>query len=342
MHVHFLQDDSNPQPAAPVAPGDTELLDAYSHAVIGAAERVRPAVVNIEISARRRSGERRRWRGMEPDHGSGSGFFLTPDGLILTNSHVVHDAGQIEVTTEDGRKLAGSIIGDDPESDLAIVKVTPETPVVPAVLGASAGLKPGQVVIAVGSPFGFQYTVTSGIVSARGRSLRSSSGRLIDNVIQTDAALNPGNSGGPLVNSRGEVVGVNTAMIRPAQGICFAIEIDLAKRIASLLIKDGRVRRSILGMAGQNATIHRSVVHHYDLKHPTGVRILSTEKGGPAYKAGLVEGDMIVSFAGSPISGIDDLHRLLTEELVGKPSPIAVIRHTDRLDLEVSPAESRS
>jgi len=327
-----------PQPDVPRA--DEELLDAYSHAVVAAAERIRPSVVNIEVRTRRRA-PRRGWRpDSGPEQGAGSGFFFTPDALVLTNSHVVHGSEKVEVTTEDGSRHAGTIIGDDPETDLAVVKVNAEG-AVPAELGDSNDLKPGQVVIAVGSPFGFQFTVTSGIVSAKRRSLRSATGRLIDNVLQTDAALNPGNSGGPLVDSRGRVVGVNTAMIRPAQGICFAIEINLAKRVAGSLIKDGRVKRSVLGIAAQDSTVHRSLARHYALKASTAVRVLSVEKGGPAEAAGVEEGDLIVELGGAPVTGVDDLHRLLVEDRVGVATRAVVLRRTERREISIVPRESR-
>ena len=335
-------------PTPQLPPDESELLDAYSRAVIGAAERVRPSVVHIQVDGRKPGADgraRRRGRGAPPGGdgggaGAGSGFFFTPDGLVLTNSHVVHRAARIEVATEDGQKLVGSVVGDDPETDIAVVKTNPSAPAIPAALGDSEKLKPGQVVIAVGSPYGFQYSVTSGIVSARGRSLRSQSGRLIDSVVQTDAALNPGNSGGPLVDSRGAVVGVNTAVILPAQGICFAIEINLAKRVVAQLLREGRVRRSVLGLGGQNATLHRSVAHHYGLAGG-GVRVLHVERASPATAAGLREGDVIVAFDGQPVTSIDDLHRLMTHERVGKPAPMTIVRHTEKLELTVTPAESQ-
>lgn len=307
---------------------DDELLDAYSQAVIAAVEKVSPSVVNIE--SRFAHGEAR---------GSGSGFIFTPDGLIMTNSHVIHGASRIEVTLADGRRAQADLIGDDPETDLAVIRIAAPN-LVPAALGESRKVRVGQLAIAIGNPYGFQYTVTAGVVSALGRSLRSRSGRLMDDIIQTDAALNPGNSGGPLVNSRGEVIGVNTAMILPAQGICFATAIDTAKFVASRLIRDGRVRRSYIGIAGQNVALPRRLVRHYNLSTESGVLIVSFEKDSPAQRAGLVEGDCIIGFDGQIVSGIDDLHKLLTDERVGRRVPVTVLRRGERLTFDIVPAES--
>jgi S1-C subfamily serine protease len=325
-----------PEVDAPLPrPEDHEegLLDAYSRAVTGAVEAIRPSVVHVQIEGRRAG------PGGQPVRGGGSGFVLTPDGLLVTNSHVVHGAARIEVSAPDGARREASLVGDDPDTDLAILKI--DAPDLRAAsLGDSARVRPGQLAIAVGSPFGFESTVTAGIVSACGRSMRSTSGRLIDNVIQTDAALNPGNSGGPLVNSRGEVIGVNTAIIAAAQGLCFAIEIDLVKRVAGELIKEGRIRRSHLGVGGQGAPIHRAVARHHGLTQETGVLVLAVERTSPAERAGIAEGDVIIRFAGNPVTCVDDLHRLLTAERAGVPTAVSVLRRTELLELKVHPAES--
>lgn len=321
---------------------DEELLDAYSQAVMSAAERVSPSVVNIEVRQQKKtratSDTRRQSRA---EGGSGSGFVFTPDGFILTNSHVIHDATRIEVTLNDGRRSEAALIGDDPDTDLAVIRIT-AAGLLPARLGASQKVRVGQLAIAIGNPYGFQCTVTAGVVSALGRSLRSRSGRLMDDVIQTDAALNPGNSGGPLVTSRGEVIGVNTAMILPAQGLCFATSIDTAKFVAGRLIRDGKVSRSYIGLAGQNVPLPRRIVRYYGLAVESGIMVVSTEGKSPARKAGVLEGDIIVGFDDQPIAGIDDLHRRLTEERIGRSSRLVVIRRTERLTLEVVPEESLS
>jgi S1-C subfamily serine protease len=316
---------------------DAALLDAYSTAVTSAVERVSPSVVHIEVhqtAGRTRSGEPRERQG------GGSGFVFTPDGLILTNSHVVHEAARIAVTFSDARHMPATLIGEDPASDLAVIRVD-EPGLTVATLGDSQQLRVGQMAIAIGAPYGFQSTVTAGVVSALGRSLRSYSGRLIDDVIQTDAALNPGNSGGPLVDSAGRVIGVNTATILPAQGICFAIGINTAKFVASRLLRDGRIRRSYVGISGQTVPIHRRLVRFYDLQKETGALVLSVEDGSPAKRAGLREGDVIVALEGQPVAGVDDLHRLLTEVRVGVNCALTVLRWTEELELKVVPEEAR-
>jgi len=322
----------------PDVPQDVHLFDAYSRAVITATERVSPSVAKIEVTqsfAGRASSPRRR-----EARGSGSGFVFTPDGFLLTNSHVVHKATRIDVTLSDGRLLNGELIGDDPDTDLAVVRINAPN-LSPARLGNSEAIRPGQLAIAIGNPYGFQTTVTTGVVSALGRSLRSNSGRLIDNVIQTDAALNPGNSGGPLVNSAGEVIGVNTAVILPAQGICFAIAINTAKFVAAHLIRDGKIRRSYIGIGGQNVPLHRRIVRSYDLPVDSGVLVVSIEPGGPAGRAGVLEGDVIVGFQDQPVRGIDDLHRLLTQERVGSKSRLLMIRSAQKVEIDVVPSESK-
>ena len=317
-------------------PDDAVLLDAYSRAVTGAVEKVSPAVVNIEVQQSVRS--RRRSEAQER-RGGGSGFIFTPDGLILTNSHVVHDANRIEVTIADGRRFPARTIGDDPATDLAVIQIDGASLTV-AALGDSQALRVGQLVIAIGNPYGFQSTVTAGVVSALGRSLRSYSGRLIEDVIQTDASLNPGNSGGPLVASDGRVVGVNTATILPAQGICFAIGINTAKFVASRLLRDGRIRRSYIGVSAQTVPIHRRLVRYYDLPKETGVVVLSTEPESPAKRAGLREGDMIVALEGLPVAGVDDLHRVLSDVRAGVKAELTVLRGTEKLALAIIPEEA--
>jgi len=320
---------------------DDDVLDAYSRAVIAAAEKVSPSVVYIEVEQRTSTRRPNIPRRPQERRGSGSGFVFTPDGFILTNSHVVHGAKKIEVTLADGHKHVADLIGDDPDTDLAVIRINAPN-LVPAQLGEAQRIRVGQLVIAIGNPYGFQYSVTAGVVSALGRSLRAQSGRLMDAVIQTDAALNPGNSGGPLVNSRGEVIGVNTAMILPAQGICFATSIDTAKFVASRLIRDGRVSRSYIGLAGQNVPLPRRLVRYYNLAVDGGIFIISFEPDSPARKGGLREGDIIIGFDDRPIGGIDDLHKLLTEERIGQRSSLTVIRGTDKLAVEVMPEESRN
>jgi S1-C subfamily serine protease len=310
-------------------PADDNLFDAYSKAVVHAADAVGPSIVNIEV--RRRDGQRA---------GSGSGFIITPDGFALTNSHVVHGAQRIEVTLADGRRPDAHVVGDDPDTDLAVIRVfAPQLH--PVRLGDSKNIRVGQVAIAIGNPYGFQCTVTAGVVSALGRSFRASTGRLIDDIIQTDAALNPGNSGGPLLNSRGEVIGVNTAVILSAQGICFAIGIDTAKYVAGWLIKEGKIRRSYIGVGGQNVPLHRRLVRHYQLASPSGVLVIAVAPGSPAEHAGLREGDVMVALNGQPIPSIDALHKLLTGDQIGVESLLTVIRGAERMDVKIRPGESQ-
>ncbi len=333
----FSEPSPGVSPASTIPHPDASLLDAYSRAVTGAVDRVSPSVVNIEVhqsTGRTRSGEPRERRG------GGSGFVFTPDGLILTNSHVVHDARRIEITLADGRRMPATAIGDDPASDLAVVRVD-EPGLTAAALGDSQQLRVGQLVVAIGNPYGFQSTVTAGVVSALGRSLRSYSGRLIDDVIQTDAALNPGNSGGPLVDSAGRVIGVNTATILPAQGICFAIGINTAKFVASRLLRDGRIRRSYIGVSAQTVPVHRRVVRFYDLPKETGVVVLSVEDKSPAQRAGVREGDVIVALESHPVAGVDDLHRVLTDVRLGVSCALTVLRHTEKLELNIVPEETK-
>ncbi|HSK40789.1 MAG TPA: trypsin-like peptidase domain-containing protein [Arenibaculum sp.] len=332
---------------------DGALLDAYSRAVIRAAELVGPSVVNIDVSRRpapqASGGGRRRGRPGTPGPqrapgapsepgaaGSGSGFVITSDGFILTNSHVAHGADGLRVTLNDGRELAAQLVGDDPETDLAVLRIDAPD-LMPARLGDSRGLRVGQLVVAIGNPFGFQATVTAGVVSALGRSLRADGGMLIDNLIQTDAALNPGNSGGPLVTAHGDVIGVNTAIIAPAQGLCFAIAISTAIYVAGKLIRDGRITRGRIGVAGQTTPIRRRVVRYFDLPVETGVLVAGIDSGSPAQRAGLLPGDLIVAVDGEPLADVDTLHRTLTEATIGRPLTLRVVRLTSLKELLVTP-----
>jgi len=308
---------------------DSELLDAYSRAVVHAVERVAPAVVSIDV---RKNDAARRSRAQA---GSGSGFVFATDGLILTNSHVVDGADAIDVTLPDGRECQADLIGQDRDTDVAIVRIT-ASDLAAVTFGDSQGLRPGQLVIAIGNPYGFQHTVTSGVVSALGRSLRARTGRLIEHVIQTDAALNPGNSGGPLVTSHGEVVGVNTAIIAGGQGLSFAVPISTVLTILPLLLRDGRVRRGYLGVAGQDVPLLRRVTRFHRLAQAGGVLVISVEPDGPAHTAGLRDGDIIVSLGQHMVSSLDDLHRLLTEDRIGTTVVLGVLRGVERLDIRAA------
>jgi S1-C subfamily serine protease len=306
--------------------GDEQLLDSYSQTIAAVVNRVAPSVVNIRVLA----GER--------GPGGGSGFIIARDGFILTNSHVVQGARELEVTLRDGRACSARVIGTDPETDIAVLRI--DAPNVQQVrLADSSGIRVGQIAIAVGSPYGFQQTVTAGIVSALGRSMRAESGRLMDEIIQTDAALNPGNSGGPLLNSAGEVIGVNTAVILPAQGICFAIASNTAHFVAGWLIKDGYIRRSSIGVAGQNVPLHPRVVRFHKLPVNRGVLVMEVEPGSPAALTGLKEGDTIVGFKGQPIATIDDLHKRLVASEIGVSSPIMFLRGTEKMFRMIVPRE---
>jgi S1-C subfamily serine protease len=329
-----VSDITLPPGVAPTG-SDDALLDAYSQAVVSTAEKISPSVVKIEVAqaGRSRSGEPRERQG------GGSGFVFAPDGLILTNSHVVHGATRIRVSLPDGRGFPAHTIGDDPASDLAVIRIDAPN-LVAAPLGDSRRLRVGQVAIAIGNPYGFQYTVTAGVISALGRSLRSYSGRLIEDVIQTDASLNPGNSGGPLVTSDGQVVGVNTATIMGAQGLCFAIGINTAKFVAGRLLQEGKVRRSQIGVEAQTTPLHRRLVRFYDLSQDSGAVVISVTEGSPAQRAGLREGDVIVALDGKAVAGVDDLQRLLTDARVGVSGSLTVIRRTEKLELKVVPEEA--
>ncbi len=338
--THILQLSApagNTALSAQPRPVPDTILDAYSAAVTSVVERLSPTVVKIDVSHHRRRQAARR-REDERFSGSGSGVLFTPDGFILTNSHVVHGAATINVVLQDGREHRAEIIGDDPFTDLAVIRISGETfPV--ALLGDSQAMRIGELVIAIGNPFGFQCTVTTGVISALGRSLRSIGGRLIDNVIQTDAALNPGNSGGPLVNSRGEVIGINTAAIPWGQGICFSIPINTAKIIASRLMKHGKITRAYLGIAGQVLEVSRRALHEHELPGTRGIMVAQVEKSGPAEKAGLQVGDVIVEIFRQRVEGIDDLHRYLIDEVIGKDAPLTVLRMEKKIFLTIMPAE---
>ena len=340
----ILDNDFAPQPT-PANPAisdrDNSLLDAYSKAVVEAAEKISPSVVFIEATKTFPQSRGAASREQREAHGSGSGFVFTPDGFILTNSHVVHDTSRLTVALNDGRRFEAAMVGDDPASDVAVIRISAGG-LVAAPLGDSEKIRVGQLAIAIGNPYGFQYSVTAGVVSALGRSLRSDSGRLIDNVIQTDAALNPGNSGGPLVNSNGEVIGVNTAVILPAQGLCFAVAINTAKFVAARLIKDGKIRRAYLGLGGQNVTIPRIVVRSQQLKTEAGVLVISVEKQSPAERAGLNQGDVIIALDGAPVRSVDDLHKILTEARIGSSCELTLLRQSQKIALPVVAQEAAS
>jgi S1-C subfamily serine protease len=308
------------------AKDDIALLDEYSRTIVSAVDRVTPSVVNIESRANGSRG------------GSGSGFIIAPDGFILSNSHVVHGAREIVVNLSDGRESRAQLVGDDPDTDLAVIRID-AAQLSHARLADSETLRVGQIAIAVGNPLGFQASVTAGVISALGRSMHAQSGRLIDNIIQTDAALNPGNSGGPLANSAGEVIGVNTAVIRPAQGICFAIASNTAKFIAGWLIKEGRIRRGYIGVAGQTSPLHRRVARFYHLANESGAMVVSVEKGSPAEQSRIRPDDVIVAFNDEPIASVHDLHKKLVGDRIGTPCKLTVLRGTEQLTIYVTPAE---
>jgi S1-C subfamily serine protease len=305
-------------------PDDFELLDAYSQAVVRTVDAVGPAVVRIE-----------------GDRGAGSGVLFTPDGLILTNHHVVSRSRQLTTTLADGRSGRADLVGSDADTDLAVLRMDAGAsgPLPFAEFGDSRAVRVGQVAIAIGNPYGFHHSVTSGVVSALGRSLRAQSGRLMDDIIQTDASLNPGNSGGPLVTTRGEVIGINTAMIPMGQGLCFAIATNTARIVAARLIRDGRVRRGYLGVAGENIPMPRALARANGIAVASVVRIASVEPESPAAIAGLRAEDLILAFAGQPIAGLDDLHRRLTDDVIGQPCPVVVLRKGARRTLTVVPGE---
>ena len=305
---------------------DAVLQDAYSRAVTGAARASGPAVVHIEAAGAK-------------TRGSGSGFLYTHDGFALTNSHVVAGSSSLVAALPDGRRFDAQLIGEDPDTDTAVIRLHSAKELPTAELGESRSLEPGRLVVAIGNPYGFQFTVTAGVVSGVGRSLRAQTGRLIDGVIQTDAALNPGNSGGPLLDSRGRVVGINTAIIRPAQGICFAVPVDTAKWVAGRLISEGRVRRGRLGVAGQTVPLPRKLVRYHELSTESGLLVVALEPASPAREAGLREGDIVVGFAGAPVDGADSLQRLLADRPIGTSYGLELLRGTEKLTLSARPED---
>ncbi len=331
--LRLIDTTTSPRDGGPGDGADAVLLDAYSRVVSGVARTVSPSVLRIDV---RRRGRPR--RGNDRSGGSGSGFVFAADGFALTNSHVVHGAHRIQAVGSDGRRFEAELVGDDPHTDLAVIQIRGED-LVKADLGDSRAIQVGQLVVAIGNPYGFQCTVTAGVVSGLARSMRSRTGRLIDNVIQTDAALNPGNSGGPLVDSRGAVIGVNTAIIMNAQGVCLAIPVNTARFVATRLIAYGRVKRSSLGLGGQDVPLPAALVLRHQLDVTTGVLVVAVEDGSSADRAGLAEGDVIIELDGQAVSGVDDLHRMLTDERVGVACTITVVRGDATLTLEVTPVE---
>lgn len=324
---HFVNDGPSfsHSPEENASSDEDAALDAFSNVVVHVADKLRPAVVNLRCGSGRQQS-------------AGSGVLFTPDGLLLTNHHVVQGHDRVRVRLADGKELSGRIVGNDPWTDLAVVQAD-ESDLPFAELGDSSKLRAGQLVVAIGSPLGFDSTVTAGVVSAVGRTLRSITGHLVDNVIQTDAALNPGNSGGPLVNSRGRVIGINTAVIQPAQGICFAIPINMAKHILPQLLRHGRVMRGYLGLHAQRVPIDPDLRSRYGLTVKTGIEILALEENGPAEQAGLLEHDIVITFGEQPVETIDDLHRLLTQLPVGIPASVLILRNRRRIERLVIPTD---
>lgn len=321
--------------ALPDPDKDAELLDAYSRTVVNVAKKVSPAVVQIKVD---KPGQANRRGGPQRPFGTGSGFVISSDGFIVTNSHVVSGARGIEVSLPDGRQLPARLIGDDPATDIAVVQIDAEN-LSSLTFGDSDRLQVGQVAVAIGNPYGFQYSLTAGVVSALGRTLRSESGRLIDDVIQTDAALNPGNSGGPLVDSRGMVIGVNTAVILPAQGICFAVASNLVQYVVGKLIIEGKVRRGYIGIAGQMVRLDPRLVTRHQLQVSSGILIQHVEPDGPAFNSELQNGDLIIGFNGQTVHSIDDLHKALNEDTIGKTAELLVLRNNRKQRLRVIPSE---
>ena len=327
-----VQAPAGPARPGSAAPANGALLDAYSRAVTAAVAQVAPAVAHVRVERARAR------RGLQ--EGSGSGFLIAPDGYLVTNSHVAGGASAVEVTLPDGRTAGAAIVGDDPDSDLAVLKVG-AADLAWCRFGDSSAVQVGQIAIAIGSPYGFQHTVTAGIVSALGRSMRAQSGRLLDNILQTDAALNPGNSGGPLIDALGTVIGVNTAVIRAAQGLSFAIAASTAERVSVALIREGRVRRAWLGLGGQTLVLPRRIVRHFALARESGVRVESVEAGSPAAVAGVSAGDVLVAIDATPVADIDDLQRALGAEAIGRVIELTVLRRDRLLRMSLTPAERK-
>lgn len=316
---------------------NVEIHDTYSKTVISAAEKVSPSVVKVNVKKNLKNSKWKKKISQESECG-GSGFVFTSDGFILTNSHVVHNCSEVEVIFPDSQSFPAQIIGDDPHTDLAVIKIE-ATDIVPAQIGNSQNLKVGQLVITIGNPYGFQFTIASGVVSAIGRSLRTKTGRLVNNVIQTDVALNPGNSGGPLVNSQGEVIGINTVLIPSAQGICFAIPINIAKFIAVQLIIKGKVRRGYIGISCDNVTLKDSIVKMYNLTSNLGVKVDNVVNNSPSKKAGIIKKDIIVAFNKEPVKKMDDLHKYLTEDKINVKTKLTIIRGSKKISIDIIPEE---
>lgn len=321
----------------PTSKEDKQLLDAYSRTIVAAVKEVGPSVVHVHVK-QGTNGSRRSQRRAEA---TGSGVIIAPDGFIVTNSHVVENAATIDITLADGSSFQADIVGQDKATDIALLRVLSDTNLPSANLGDSAQLQVGQIAIAIGNPFGFQNTVTAGIISALDRSLRSRTGRLIENVIQTDAALNPGNSGGPLVDSEGKVIGINTAVIQYAQGICFAIPVNTMRWVVTHLLREGKISRGYLGISGQTVPLPARVIRYFSLPQKTGVFVMNVVSGSPADKAGLKEGDIIIALAEQAIATVDDIHQFLTADRIGRNLEISVLRDwTHKLETHVTPDSS--
>jgi S1-C subfamily serine protease len=320
----------------PTTDADKQILDIYSQTIVDVVKEAGPSVVHVHV----RQGKNGTGRPRQRSEASGSGVIITPDGYMVTNSHVVENAGGIDVSLADGSSFQAGIIGQDKATDLALLRVLSDSNLPAAQLGDSDHLQVGQIAIAIGNPYGFQNTVTAGVISALGRSLRSRTGRLIENIIQTDAALNPGNSGGPLVDSNGHVIGINTAIIQYAQGICFAIPINTMRWVVTLLLREGKVTRGFLGISGQTVPLPARVIRYFNLSQETGVHVTNVVRGSPADSAGLKEGDVIVSLAGQTITTVDDIHKLLTADRIGRRLGIILLRRwTQKLEVYVTPSQ---